>query len=1858
MGETMNKLFKSVLSIFLILSSITLIPVNATTVQAVETEYEIYPTPHKVTYAQGSFIMRKEVNVVVESKIDQETRNHIRAVLALKDKTVSVSDQKVEGKTNLFVGINGSGEYVDTYAQQNYSYSQELFRHYGGYFFATTKDEVVVVGRDSDAAFYGITTLKQIFNQIEGSTIRHLEMEDYADVNIRGFIEGYYGIPWTNEDRMELMKFGGDIKMTSYIFAPKDDPYHKQKWREEYPAEELEKLKEMVKVGNDTKCRFVWTAHPFMGGFDRNNADAEIETLIKKFEHLYTDAGVRQFGILGDDVGNLPRSIVVDMMKRVGQWAKEKGDVYDIVFCPGGYNDAWQGDYSELNDYDEGFPENVHIFWTGQAVCQPIEQVTLNNFRNKHSEHHGQRRAPLFWLNWPVNDINHSRMIMGEGSKMLKTDINVEDLAGAVTNPMQESEPSKVAIFQLADYSWNVKGFDAKKTWADSFKYIDVDASEELHTLAKHMSNPEPNGHGLVMPESVEIAPKLKAFKEAVQNDTVTAEQIDELVQEFQIIIDACDGFTTKSKNEEMKTDLAPFIASLKDLSEANIHFLESYRTLKANDKLGAFNLYTAGQTELKESATHKKPTLGKDPVLVNPGSTQLIPFAKYLEKALSKPMSDYIAGGEGQVLQITASSSFNSFYEGNINNIIDGNDKTHAWHDGGEAKGQYYQVNFSIPQTIFGVHILNGVSKQGKEQDTFGTGEVKYLVQGSDQWKSLGEFTNYPERVDISQIEKENVVAVRYECKAVGSGNRWPSMREFKVSFHPESANDFTKTPIFTSNGWSSNEAVKMVDDNPNSLVHFNVRQDVKFAPNQNRYLKGDYYGVKLSKPITLGKIDILQGKDANDPDMFHSSKLQYSLDGTNWVDIPGATFNKKEHIVFDASNLDIKAQYVRLVAEDTQPYWVRVREFDVDAKVFYNAKAYTNVEGLELKGNVFTDHAELQPKSDLILKPGQYVGIKLDRIHEITNVTQDISTDQLTLEVGMNEYEFKPYTSGSINARYVRLINHTDQDVQFNLNSLTTKSHEVYPKTFLKDASNVTIQDNKLPESLFDNDWNTQVAFGGDQNAGRKFVYDLGQEIDINKLKVVCRDSEHDYPRHGKISVSLDKEHWTDIMELGKQDGPNDGEASNTDEIGAVLPNHEISYNTKEVSLENAQKARYIKFEITRSKEGANKWIRFQEFIINDGAYVPTVNDPTFESNCIDTLGGEYSNMIDGKLDTFYVPAKDKGTFTYHVSDNNTKNVVKFVQAASAISNAKVTAKIMEESSTSSTVKTVELGTLSQTVNEFVFPVGTKVLAVTVTWDGLTPYFGELILSQNETVELGNKEALNKLLSTKQDTATWTKDTKEAYDTAFASAQKVAASDLVSQESVDSVIKAIETAIANHQIKGDITILQQIVDNRVVDSKKYTVASWRTYEAMIANLEKAIKNADNTTVQDVEALTAQYDEAFAGLVYSPLKAEEATLVSQDGKAFVDSVAEGKVVYTTASWKLFTNALQELNKLLDNNQTKPVDPSLLDSGILAVVTAKNDLVLATSLAALIVEFDTYDPQNYTDESYKVYKDAIATGKEALNKGTVETVAAAVTNITKAKEGLKLLVSVDTIQDLINEMKALNSADYTEVSYQVLMDVVAKVEALELDKLSYEELRKVSNELLTAKQQMVNVVALNAQVKAAGALDAQLYTKKSYAVLEEALAGVKPLLVKGTQSEVDAQTKVIDLAIRGLQLRVTQKDVDQYMKDIVLKENKGIYTKESYDVYLNAYHHLVTLSKDLENTTKADFIQAVEAFENAEKSLVKVGAIGTPEIGDKTDETDTPETGDMTKVVYYVGVALLSCIAFIYVLNKKRKTNL
>ena len=77
---------------------------------------------------------------------------------------------------------------------------------------------------------------------------------------IRGVIEGFYGNPWTHEQRLDHIRFIGRHGMNTFVYGPKDDPLVRRRWREPYDEAALARL------GEDLVCRFAQT---LAGPFDR-----------------------------------------------------------------------------------------------------------------------------------------------------------------------------------------------------------------------------------------------------------------------------------------------------------------------------------------------------------------------------------------------------------------------------------------------------------------------------------------------------------------------------------------------------------------------------------------------------------------------------------------------------------------------------------------------------------------------------------------------------------------------------------------------------------------------------------------------------------------------------------------------------------------------------------------------------------------------------------------------------------------------------------------------------------------------------------------------------------------------------------------------------------------------------------------------------------------------------------------------------------------------------------------------------------------------------------------------------------------------------------------------------------------------------------------------------------------------------------------------------------------------------------------------------------------------------------------------------------------------------------------------------
>ena len=69
---------------------------------------------------------------------------------------------------------------------------------------------------------------------------------DDSGLAVRGVIEGFYGKPFSHEERMDLLGFLGQHGFDCYVYAPKDDPRHREQWRDPYPEEDLDRFAEAV----------------------------------------------------------------------------------------------------------------------------------------------------------------------------------------------------------------------------------------------------------------------------------------------------------------------------------------------------------------------------------------------------------------------------------------------------------------------------------------------------------------------------------------------------------------------------------------------------------------------------------------------------------------------------------------------------------------------------------------------------------------------------------------------------------------------------------------------------------------------------------------------------------------------------------------------------------------------------------------------------------------------------------------------------------------------------------------------------------------------------------------------------------------------------------------------------------------------------------------------------------------------------------------------------------------------------------------------------------------------------------------------------------------------------------------------------------------------------------------------------------------------------------------------------------------------------------------------------------------------------------------------------------------------------
>ena len=322
----------------------------------------------------------------------------------------------------------------------------------GAYTLTITKKGITIGIVDDNSLFYAAQTLKQLAKYDEGKKILPLcSIKDYPDVLFRGTVEGFYGQPWSHADRIEQIRFYGRIKLNTYIYGPKDDPYHSSpNWRKPYPAEEAEHIKELAKEAAHNKVNFVWGIHP---GQDIQWNQTDSMNILSKFEKMY-DLGVRSFAVFFDDIsgeGARPEKQAGLLNYIHKEFITKKNDVQPLIMCPTEYNRSWaKTDYLDI--LGTQLDPAIQIMWTGDRVVADITKEGVEWVNSRI------RRPAYIWWNFPVSDYCQDHLLMGPAYGLDTQAAGT--MTGFVSNPMEYAEASKVAIFGVGMYTWNIENYD------------------------------------------------------------------------------------------------------------------------------------------------------------------------------------------------------------------------------------------------------------------------------------------------------------------------------------------------------------------------------------------------------------------------------------------------------------------------------------------------------------------------------------------------------------------------------------------------------------------------------------------------------------------------------------------------------------------------------------------------------------------------------------------------------------------------------------------------------------------------------------------------------------------------------------------------------------------------------------------------------------------------------------------------------------------------------------------------------------------------------------------------------------------------------------------------------------------------------------------------------------------------------------------------------------------------------------------------------------------------------------------------------------------------------------------------------
>ena len=298
---------------------------------------------------------------------------------------------------------------------------------------------------------------------------------------VRGVIEGFYGKPWTHPQRLRAIEVLGEQGMNTYLLSTKDEPWQRFDWSSPLSAEVVSSIQELVQAGGRVGVNVGVSTSP--GLTVEYSADRTIEAIMGRYRQL-ADVGVGHLALLLDDIpGTLQHGsdreryvdlcdAHIDLVRRVYQRLIDEIPGAPLLVCPYLYWGFGTEDY--ITRLGRGLPTTISIMWTGRQICSAY--LHSSDARVLAAS---IGRKPLFWDNYPVNDVAMTGELHIGPFRGRDGDLG-EWCQGLLANPMSAFESSLLPLLTIFDYLRDPLNYDPETSWETALQWLLPDVRERL----------------------------------------------------------------------------------------------------------------------------------------------------------------------------------------------------------------------------------------------------------------------------------------------------------------------------------------------------------------------------------------------------------------------------------------------------------------------------------------------------------------------------------------------------------------------------------------------------------------------------------------------------------------------------------------------------------------------------------------------------------------------------------------------------------------------------------------------------------------------------------------------------------------------------------------------------------------------------------------------------------------------------------------------------------------------------------------------------------------------------------------------------------------------------------------------------------------------------------------------------------------------------------------------------------------------------------------------------------------------------------------------------------------------------------